>query len=314
MHMSDALITPIVGLSTIGASGLTLRHALMQIEQEDSYEKLPLMAVMGAFVFVAQMVNFSIPFTGSSGHLAGGLLLSILLGPYAGFLTIASILVVQALVFADGGLLALGANIFNMGFMACFIAYPLIYKPIINRLKSRKGIIFATILSAIIAMELGALGVVIETVLAGKVALSFSTFLSLMLSIHLGIGFVEGLVTAIVVVYLFKVKPNLNTERNLSKSTLILMSLVILFMGFFIVQLASEQPDGLEWSLLHIGVEDTVDMMPITAIMPDYESHQNTIDDGILSSFTGASLTVFLVLGTTFVIRQRRKRKSNETI
>ena len=74
------------------------------------------MGVLGAFIFAAQMINFTIPATGSSGHLGGGLILTILLGPYAAFLTIASVLMVQALFFADGGLLALGCNIFNLGF------------------------------------------------------------------------------------------------------------------------------------------------------------------------------------------------------
>ena len=88
------------------------------------------MGVLGAFIFAAQMINFTIPATGSSGHLGGGMILSILLGPYAAFLVMASVLVVQALFFGDGGLLALGCNIFNLGFWPCFIVYPLIYKKI----------------------------------------------------------------------------------------------------------------------------------------------------------------------------------------
>ena len=84
--------------------------------------RVPLMGVLGAFVFAAQMVNFAIPGTGSSGHLGGGLLLAILLGPRAAFIVIASVLIVQALFFADGGLLALGCNVFNLGFFPAFVA------------------------------------------------------------------------------------------------------------------------------------------------------------------------------------------------
>ena len=93
---------------------------------------VPLMGVLGAFIFAAQMLNFTIPATGSSGHLGGGMILAILLGPYAAFLVMASVLTVQALFFADGGLLALGCNIFNLGFFPCFIAYPFIYKKIVG--------------------------------------------------------------------------------------------------------------------------------------------------------------------------------------
>jgi cobalt/nickel transport system permease protein len=89
---------------------------------------VPMMGVLGAFIFAAQMINFSIPGTGSSGHLGGGLILTVLLGPYAAFIVIASVLTVQALFFADGGLLALGCNIFNLGVFPAFVAYPLIYR------------------------------------------------------------------------------------------------------------------------------------------------------------------------------------------
>ena len=86
------------------------------------------MGVVGAFVFAAQMINFSIPGTGSSGHITGGVLLAAILGPEAGFLSLVSILIVQCLFFGDGGLLALGCNIINMVFFSCFIGYKFIKK------------------------------------------------------------------------------------------------------------------------------------------------------------------------------------------
>jgi len=104
MHMADALISPAVGGAAWAATaGLTV-YSARKLKQEMDDRKLPLMGVLGAFVFAAQMINFTIPATGSSGHLGGGMMLAILLGPYAAFLTMASILTVQALFFADGGL------------------------------------------------------------------------------------------------------------------------------------------------------------------------------------------------------------------
>ena len=93
------------------------------------------MGVMGAFVFAAQMINFTIPGTGSSGHIGGGILLCLILGQYPAFLSLCSVLIIQCLFFGDGGLLALGCNIFNMGVLPCFIAYPLIAKPIFTEIK-----------------------------------------------------------------------------------------------------------------------------------------------------------------------------------
>lgn len=132
MHMADALISPVVGGTMwLGVAGLAA-YSAQKVTKSLDEQKIPLMGVLGAFVFAAQMINFTIPGTGSSGHLGGGMLLAILLGPYAAFLTIASVLTIQALFFADGGLLALGCNIFNLGFFPCFIAYPLIYKQIVR--------------------------------------------------------------------------------------------------------------------------------------------------------------------------------------
>src|SRR5574340_236299 len=132
MHMADALISPAVGGTMWAATAGLTAYSAKKLQKELDEHKVPLMGVLGAFIFAAQMINFTIPATGSSGHLGGGMILSILLGPYAAFLTIASVLMVQALFFADGGLLALGCNIFNLGFFPCFIAYPLIYKKLVG--------------------------------------------------------------------------------------------------------------------------------------------------------------------------------------
>src|SRR5512145_1175588 len=123
--MADALLSPAVGATFLAASGATLAYCARHVGKTLDDHRVPLMGVLGAFVFAAQMINFAIPGTGSSGHLGGGLLLAILLGPCAAFLTIASVLVIQAFFFADGGLLALGTNIFNLGVFPCFLGRPI---------------------------------------------------------------------------------------------------------------------------------------------------------------------------------------------
>ena len=113
MHMADGFISPAAGCTMWAASAAMTMLCARKVRQEKEMRLVPLMGVLGAFIFACQMLNFTIPGTGSSGHLGGGLILAILLGPYAGFLVMAAILAVQALFFADGGLLALGCNIFN---------------------------------------------------------------------------------------------------------------------------------------------------------------------------------------------------------
>src|SRR5512134_3710619 len=128
MHMADALLSPAVGGTLWGATTVTVAFCSKRVRERADERSIPLIGVLGAFIFAAQMINFTIPGTGSSGHLGGGLLLAALLGSHAAFLAIASVLVVQALFFADGGLLALGCNVFNLGFFPALVAYPYIYR------------------------------------------------------------------------------------------------------------------------------------------------------------------------------------------
>jgi len=289
MHMADALISPLVGGTMWVATAGVAAYSIKKIQSEMDEKKIPLMGVMGAFIFASQMINFTIPATGSSGHIGGGLLLAILLGPYAGFLTIASVLTIQALFFADGGLLALGSNVFNMGFFSCFIAYPLIYKGFMGRGYTTKRIFFASILAAIIGLQMGAFGVVLETLFSGKTELPFGTFVLLMQPIHLAIGAVEGLVTAAVVTYIWNARPEIlegaasgRALGNVSiKKVVAGLIAIALITGVGLSWFASSNPDGLEWAMIKTagtaeleapdGLHQQLsDLQTKTAFLPDY--------------------------------------------
>ena len=131
MHMADALVAPAVAATMYVCSGGAAGFSVKKVRLESDPKKIPVMGVMGAFVFAAQMINFTIPGTGSSGHLCGGMMLTALLGPYAAFLTMIGVLLIQCLLFADGGLLALGCNIWNMAFYGCFLGYFLFWRPLV---------------------------------------------------------------------------------------------------------------------------------------------------------------------------------------
>ena len=209
MHMADALIIPATAGVMYAASGAAAAYSIHKVRQEHAPEKIPVMGVMGAFVFATQMINFTIPGTGSSGHLCGGLLLSAILGPYAGFLTMIGVLLVQCLFFADGGLLALGCNIWNMAFYGCFVGALLIWKNIMQNGASKKKITIASILGCVITLQMGAFSVCVETYLSGVSSLPFGAFLAAMLPIHLAIGLVEGLITAAVLCFIYESRPEL---------------------------------------------------------------------------------------------------------
>jgi cobalt/nickel transport system permease protein len=258
MHMSDALLSPAVGATFWAGTIGTIAYCSKKIKENSDEKMIPLMGVTGAFIFAAQMINFSIPGTGSSGHLGGGMILSILLGPYAAFIVMASVLTIQALFFADGGLLALGCNIWNLGIYPCFIAYPFIYKPIVQKEMTPKRILVASMVSGIVALQLGAFSVVLETLLSGRSELPFTTFILLMQPIHLAIGIVEGFVTAGVINYVRAARPELLESivesRPLSpgiKIRKIVLTLVIIsvIVGGIVSWFASTYPDGLEWSI-----------------------------------------------------------------
>jgi cobalt/nickel transport system permease protein len=260
MHMADALLSPAVGGTMWAASAGAIAYCSAKVRKEMDTSKVPLMGVLGAFIFAAQMINFTIPATGSSGHLGGGLILTILLGPYAAFLTIASVLVVQALFFADGGLLALGCNIFNLGLVPAFIAYPFIYKPLTGKNLTQAKIATASMIAAIAGLQMGAFGVVMETVASGISSLPFPTFVALMQPIHLGIGIVEGLVTASVVSFVYKARPEvlLGARPEIAPAGMPMINVLFAFLsiamlaGGIVSWFASENPDGLEWSIAKV--------------------------------------------------------------
>jgi len=260
MHMADALLSPAVGGTMWVLSAGAIAYCSAKVRRDMDDRKIPLMGVLGAFLFAAQMINFTIPATGSSGHLGGGLLLAILLGPHAAFLTIASVLMVQALFFADGGLLALGCNIFNLGIFPAFIAYPLLYKKIVGNQPTQARISTGAIVAGVAGLQLGALAVVLETVLSGISSLPFTAFALLMQTIHLGIGIVEGIVTAAIVAFVYKARPEimsssqqlLPTGKFPVRRIAIAFFVLFLFTGGFVSWFASENPDGLEWSIKQV--------------------------------------------------------------
>jgi cobalt/nickel transport system permease protein len=304
---------------------------------------IPMMGVLGAFIFAAQMINFSIPGTGSSGHLGGGLILAALLGPYAAFIVIASVLTVQALFFADGGLLALGCNIFNLGFFPAFVAYPLIYKPFVKSTQGGLRFWMGAIGAAVVGLQLGAFCVVLETTLSGISDLPFHTFLWLMQPIHLAIGVVEGVATGAVVLFVLKARPGLlgepvdsATPPGGGRKVIIGLLAATLIAGGVVSWFASTHPDGLEWAMYKVNGKNKqessagmstklADIQTTTAFLPDYGFKKSKPTEGespswpapsagtSVSGLVGGLLTLVLAMGAGWLLRAKGRSKTMES-
>ncbi len=346
MHMADALLSPAVGTTLWAGSVAAGGYASKKLKERIDDRTIPLMGVLGAFIFASQMINFTIPGTGSSGHLGGGMILAVLLGPHAAFLVMASVLTVQALFFADGGLLSLGCNIWNMGVYPCYLAYPLIYKPLAGGSKTPGRILVASIVSVIAALQLGAFSVVMETLLSGKSELPFGTFALLMQPIHLAIGIVEGFITAGVINYVRGARPEILEGMAASrpigagvslKKIMATFAVLAVVTGGSLSWFASQHPDGLEWSIAKVtgkgglpkqeqGIAATLrGLQEKTAFLPDYgfkpagndakkgeaDPAWPGIDTGTsLAGVIGAAIVLGMVMLIGMGIRSFRRRES----
>lgn len=332
MHMADALLAPAVAGTMYVASTATATYSIRRVGIEKDTKKLPVMGVMGAFVFATQMLNFTIPGTGSSGHLCGGMMLSAILGPWAGFLTMIGVLLIQCLMFADGGLLALGANVWNMAFYGCFIGALCIWRPMMKKGASRSKIVAASIIGCMVTLQLGAFSVVLETLLSGITELPFSVFVATMQPIHLAIGLVEGLITAAVLVFIYEARPEIlwgvgegsTKEGKMGlKGTIIALAVATVICAAGISLVASSNPDGLEWSMEKVagtteleaegGIYDTASQIQeATSILPDYAfKDSESLLGTSVSGVVGALAVVVVCVGVGYIVVSTRKKKVN---
>ena len=207
MHIPDGFLSLPVSLTTWALSIALIALGLKQVQNRYNDRAVPLMGVCAAFIFAAQMINFPIP-GGTSGHLLGGTLAGILLGPWAGALVMTVVFIVQAVLFQDGGLTVLGANIFNMGLVGTFAGYYL-YKGIrsLFGLNSWRSMAVATAITGWLSVVVGSLLCALQLVLSNTVPLKVAV--TSMLAWHIMIGIGEGLITLIAVSYVWRTRPDL---------------------------------------------------------------------------------------------------------
>lgn len=271
MHLPDAFLDTKTILLTSGAAVTGVGYAVKRVQQAVEPRQVPLLGLAGAFVFAAQMLNFPLV-GGTSGHLLGGVLTAILLGPSAAVLVITCVLIVQCLMFADGGLLALGANVFNMALVSVLCGYAAfrLCKRLVRRMDDRRGTVFAAAVAGWIGTVTGSISC------AGQLALSgtapWNVTFPAMANIHMLIGVGEGLATALIVLALGRMpafRPAAIPENN--SGVLLYGALITLGMVLFVAPFASPWPDGLEKVAESLGFGHRTSEPVLSSPMTDYQ-------------------------------------------
>ncbi len=281
MHIPDTVLDPKVAVVTgvVGAAGLF--YCLRKLDRHLGDRTTVLMGTMSAFVFAAQMVNFPAG-PGVSGHLLGGVLASVLLGPWGGAVVIAAVLLVQCFLFADGGPTALGANFINMGLVGAVGGYA-IYAPIRRMFGGQKGVLIAAMTASWFSVILASAAFAVELGVSGR-GDQFFQILSWMVLVHAFIGLGEAMITGLVVRYIIVRRPDLFEGDHVSPQTeqgspsarwvqTVVGGLgIALAVAAFLSPFASESPDGLEYVGAKLGFLASESAPPaIAAPMPEYE-------------------------------------------
>jgi cobalt/nickel transport system permease protein len=280
MHIPNAVLDPRMAAATGVVGALGLAYGLRAIERRHGERAVVLMGSMSAFIFAAQMVNFPLGPLGVSGHLLGGTLAAVVLGPWAGAVVIAAVLIVQCLIFGDGGLLALGANFVNMGLIGSVIGYA-IYAPIRRAIGGHRGILIGAMVASWFSVLLASGAFAIEFAALGNQR-DFFRVLGWMALVHAGIGVGEALITGLVLQAILKSRPDLihepETLDSLPNRMLGWMQVgvaglgVALAVAIFLAPFKSDAPDGLEYvgtKPLAFIKEDVPS--PLPTLIPDYE-------------------------------------------
>ena len=307
MHIPDGFLAVVTSVALWVISIAVVAYALLRVSRDIGERQVPLMGVVAAAIFAGQMLNFTVA-GGTSGHLMGAAIATILLGPWAAILVMTSVVSVQALIFQDGGLLVLGANIFNMAIIGVAVSYA-VYTAIRRLAGERRWGIFAGgFLAAWLSIVVAALAVALELAISGTSPANLA--IPAMGGIHALIGVGEGLITVGALAFIYATRPDLlqaGQARTTGGWALLAVGLVIALALAIASPLASANPDGLEWVAEQQGFLDTA-QPPSYSIIPDYVFPG--ISNEALATIVAGILGVLLVLGMVLLVGYTRRRRS----
>lgn len=305
MHIPDGFLSLVVSIICWVVTVLVVGAAISRTNRSLGEKQIPLMGVMAAFIFAAQMINFPVA-GGTSGHLLGGALAAIVLGPWAGMLVMTAVIAVQALLFQDGGLLVMGANILNMGLLTAAIGYGF-YRSVAGRSKSVKLAVAG--LAAWLSVMGGALLTAIELWLSGTSDLQI--VIPAMLGVHALIGLGEALITFSALAFIMQTRPDLLGADSESAKGSQAWAYVGGAIALFVVLLspfASADPDGLERVATDIGFINAGQSAPYQ-IIPNYTIP--FLGETAISTIAAGILGVIVVVAVIVLIGRGMKAKSS---
>ncbi len=311
MHIPDGFLSVLVSVLCWAIAIPAVGYALKRVEKDLDGQRLPLMGVLAACIFAGQMLNFSVSW-GTSGHLLGAALATILLGPWAALVVITCVVGVQALVFQDGGLLALGANIVNMGVVGVAVSY-FTYRTVQGLAKGRSWGPFVG------AAASGWLSIVIAS-LACALQLAFSRpsiaglTIPAMGGIHMLIGIGEAAITVGAVAFLYATRRDLvqpaGVQTGMGKAVWV-AGLSIAVLLAIASPLASAHPDGLEWVAEQVGFLDAA-QEPLYMAIPDYVFPG--ISNEALATILAGIVGTLIVLGATLAVGYTHRKAQSATL
>jgi cobalt/nickel transport system permease protein len=306
MHIPDGFLSVLVSTILWIVSISVVAYGLRRLGKELGERQLPLMGVLAAAIFAGQMLNFTV-IGGTSGHLMGAAIATILLGPWAAILVMTTVVGVQALIFQDGGLVVLGSNIFNMAILGIAVSY-MAFRLVQWIARGRRwGFFVGGFLAAWLSVEIAALSVALQLSLSGTSPANLA--IPAMAGIHALIGIGEGLITVGALAFLSASRPDLLSEGTSGKgsSTILWIGGLLLALVLIILSpLASANPDGLEWVAKQQGFLNTA-QGPQYNIIPDYVVPG--VSNEALATILAGAIGVLIVFGVALAVAYSRRNR-----
>ncbi len=305
MHIPDGFLSIVISLICWGITVAVLAIAISRTNKSLGEKQVPLMGIMAAFIFAAQMLNFPVA-GGTSGHLLGGALAAITLGPWAGMLVMTAVIAVQGLLFQDGGLLVMGANILNMGLLTAAVGYGL-YRSAAGKSQTTKLAVAGV--AAWLSVMTGALATSLQLWLSGTARIDI--VVPAMLGVHALIGLGEALITVAALAFIFRTRPDLLGEGSASAEGgrgWVIAGVLIVLVVVLLSPLASASPDGLEKVAEDMGFLSVGQSAPYE-IIPDYTVP--FLGETAISTIVAGAIGVLVVLGIAFVTGRSLQKKTS---
>lgn len=306
LHIPDGFLSALISILLWLVSIVVVGYALRRVGQDLGERQVPLMGVLAAGIFTGQMLNFAVA-GGTSGHLMGAAIATILMGPWAAILIMTSVVSIQALIFQDGGLVVLGANIFNMAIVGVAVAY-MAYRTVLRIAgKGKRGILIAGFTAAWLSIEIASLSVAVQLVFSGTSPARLA--IPAMAGIHALIGIGEGLITFGALAFLLSARPDLiesDASRIAGGKMVWVFGLLAALILAIISPLASTRPDGLEWVAMQTGVIERA-KAPLFEIIPDYL--YPGITNEYLATIVAGILGTVIVLGVSLGVAYSRRNR-----